>query len=190
MTAPKTYHRSLLEIAERGNLGVLTPDRLSAENNKWIVVVSPFDVLEDQLDGLRIKDSMKVVWMSSFPYSDDQRVFIGANNPYFRRNPKIKFIADMEVDGQGGRVGSRLYGEGVLHVSGHATPEEMVAITDILIGQDRKNIPVIINHSMNPEAAAKLLKDKLGDRISPITRLDRYDPGDPIGHPGYYLKLV
>lgn len=190
MTTPKTYHNSLLEIAERGNLGVLTPERLSAENNKWIVVVSPFDVLEDQLDGLRIKESMKVVWMSSFPYSNDQRVFIGANNPYFRRNPKIKFVADMEVDGQGGHVGSRLYGQGVLHVSGHATPEEMVQVTDLLIGPDRKNIPVIINHSMNPEGAGKMLKDRLGDRVNPITRLDRYDPGDPIGHPGYFLKLV
>lgn len=190
MTTPKTYHRSLLEIAGRGNLGVLTPERLSAENNKWIVVVSPFDVLEDQLDGLRIKDSMKVIWMSSFPYSNDQRIFIGANNPYFRRNPKIKFVADMEVSGQGGYVGSRLYGEGVLHVSGHATTEEMVAVTDILIGPDRKNMPVIINHSENPEAAGKLLKDRLGKKVNPVTRLDRYDPGDPIGHPGYFLKLV
>lgn len=190
MTSPRTFHKALIEIANRGNLGALTHERLSKENGKWIVVVSPFDVLEDQFDGLRINNGMKIIWMASFPYDQDQRYFIGANNDWIRRTRRVKFIADMEVSGQGGRVVSRLNGSGVLHVSGHATPEEMVAITDILIGNDRKNVPVIINHSENPEEAARLLANRLGDKVKTISRLDRYDPADPFNHPGFYFPLI
>lgn len=190
MTAPRAFHKALIEIADRGNLGSLTHERLSKENGKWIVVVSPFDILEDQFDGLRINNGMKVVWMASYPFDQDQRYFIGANNEWIRRTKKVKFVADMEVSGQGGRVVSKLYGSGVLHVSGHATPEEMVAITDILVGRDRKNVPVIINHSENPEEAARLLTSRLGNRVKTISRLDRYDPGDPINRSGFYFPLI
>lgn len=190
MTAPRAYHKALVEIANRGELGVLDHERLSKENGKWIVVVSPFDVLEDQFDGIRITSSMKLVWMSSFPHDQSQRYFIGANNDWIRRSGKVKFVADMEIGGQGGSAKSRLYGNGVLHVSGHCTPQEMVAVTEILVGSDRKNIPVIINHSEAPEEAARLLVARLGDKITPISKLTRYDPNDPHAFPGFYYPLV
>lgn len=190
MTAPRTFHKALIEIANRGNLGALTHERLSRENGKWIVVVSPFDVLEDQFDGLNISNGMKIVWMASFPFDQDQRYFIGANNDWIRRSKKVQFVADMEIRGHGGRVTSRLNGSGVLHVSGHASAEEMVAITDILVGRDRKNVPIIINHSENPGEAARLLVERLGNKIKPIYRLDRYDPGDPFNFPGFYYPLI
>lgn len=190
MTSPRAFHKALIEIANRGNLGTLTHERLSKENDKWIVVVSPFDVLEDQFDGLMIDKGMKVVWMSSFPFDQDQRYFIGANNEWMRRVKRVKFVADMVVEGQGGRIKPLLHGNGVLHVSGHATTEEMVAITDILVGRDRKNVPVIINHSESPEESARILVARLGNKIKPISRLDRYDPGDPFSHPGFYFPLI
>lgn len=189
MTTPRKFHKALIALADRGDLGSLTHERLSKENDQWVVVVSPFDVLEDQFDGLNIDQGMKVVWMSSFPYEMEQKLFVGANNDWMRKSGKIKFISDLDVRGQGGWVKSKLSDLGVLHVSGHATMEEIAAITDILVGSDRKNVPIIINHSENPSLAADYLTQRLGDRVKPVYRLSRYDVLNPFEHPGFYYRL-
>lgn len=189
MTAPRKFHKALIELSDRGNLGSLTHERLSRENGDWVVVVSPYDILEDQFDGLNIDQGMKVVWMSSFPHEAEQKNFVGANYGWMRKSNKIKFISDLDIRGQGGWVKSKLSEMGVLHVSGHATMEEMIAITDILAGSDRKNVPVIINHSENPGVAAEELVRRLGDKVKPISKLRRYDVSNPFEHPGFYYPL-
>jgi hypothetical protein len=191
MTNPRSYHKALMDLAGRGNLGLLDSLRLSRENGKWIVVVSPYDKLSDQFDGIRVTKGMKLVYMASYPYSHEQKTFLGANRDWLRRSPhNTKLVTDLDIYGLGGRVTSRLSEYGVLHVSGHATPNEMVVMTDILVGSDRKQIPVIINHSESPESLGKLLTERMGDRVKPITQFSAYNPQDPRRYPGYYFRLI
>lgn len=169
MTTSRKYQDDLFDIAASSPLGVLDGDRLNTEGNKWILVLSPFDILPYQLDRIGFPNGVRILYSAPFLYNWSARTLAGANlgnNSQWTQQVKAKVFMDMEIDGQGaGRVVSKRQDpKRILHVSGHPTPRQVVEALDLLIGPDRQ-------------------KD-----VELIWKLDRYDPKDPL-HSGFSMPM-
>lgn len=151
MTAPRRHQDDMFYIAASGSLGVLDAERLNEEGEKWIVVVSQYDILPYQFDRIYFPHGVDLLYSAPFLYNWQARTLAGAN--YGRNSDWIKQVGarvfmDMEIDGQGaGRVVSKRFDpKMILHVSGHPTPRQVVEGLDILIGPDRqKGVEIIDN---------------------------------------------
>ncbi len=170
MTAARKYQDDLFYIAAASPLGVLDGERLTTEGKKWILVLSPFDILPYQLDRIGFPNGVRLLYSAPFLYNWNSRTLAGANlgnNGQWIQHAGAKVFMDMQIDGQGaGRVVSRRHDPNkILHVSGHPTGRQVVEALDLLIGPDRqKNVEI-------------------------IWKLNRYDPRDPI-HSGFSLPIT
>ena len=183
MTSQRMYQRTMYELASMGDLGVLTPERLAKEMGDWVVVISPYDVMQDQFDGVAYTNGLKVIWSASFPYESEAKLFMGANNMWIKRAGG-KFVADVDVRGQGGRVDRRIADEGILHVSGHANPMQIKKAISII-----KPNTVVITHTDKPATVAVEMKKWFGEKIRIIWQMDTYSSEEPLKKPGFYLPL-
>jgi len=196
LTTPRKHHRDMYEIAASGPLGVLDPERLNSEGERWIVVVSPFDVLPDQFDRIHFPHGLKLLHSAPFVYDWPARTLLGANmgeNSSWLRQVGAEVFMDIRVDGQGaGRVKSERFDpKRILHVSGHPTEKQVIEALDLLRGgkASGRDFIVILNHGVKPEVIAERLYKKLGKRnLTIISSLDRYKPEDPL-HSGFVLPL-
>ncbi len=169
MMAPRRHHEDMLQIAAAGPLGILDAQRLNSEGEKWIVVVSPFDIMPDQFDRIYFPHGIRMLYSAPFVYNWQARTLLGANlgsNGDWIKSVGAKVFMDIKVDGQGaGRVTSQRFDpKRILHVSGHPTPRQVVEALEVLIGKDRmKGVEI-------------------------IDQMDRYNPADPL-HSGYSLPI-
>lgn len=127
---------------------------------------------------------------------------------------RARYFVDFEVGGDGGFVGpganyqrddGRKFG---LHASGHATFEEVFSVVHGLLGGVYKDKTLILVHGEHPYTYKRQLIDRFmveqeqhfrefgkklglanpGD-LKIISKLDTYDPNDPLKKKGFRLKV-
>ncbi len=184
MERRRRYQNDLLSIAGRGTIGELDMTRHGYDSDKWLVVVSPYDKLEDQFMNYYSK-GMAIVYSASFPYAQDQKYMVGANlgnREWLNQVGVSRVYMDMRISGQGGRVEQKLMDPNrVYHVSGHVSEKQLIGYLDTLIGTGGgEPVQLVALHGLAPELAESLFYKKFGKkRIKVISQITRYNPSDP-----------
>lgn len=188
----RKYQQLLVELAYEGNLGIVDQQRFGKERGDWIVIISPFDLLQHNFGGTYFGSrSLVVIHSAPFPYEQDAKYLVGTNLKWIN-SLGGKFYIDSDVRGEGGRViPDRRYG---LHASGHVTFNEMTdEVLVPLLGDNWSGKQIIIVHGQHPVTYERALRGKLGldpdAGLEIISRLTRYDPTNPL-RGGYRLRLV
>lgn len=183
MTRQRRFQSDLRNSAERGPLGILDSQRLSQESDKWMVVVSPFSILQDQFVN-RFSDGLAIIYSASYPYATNQKLMVGANlapsRDWLVQVGVSQVYGDMKIYGQGGRVDQKLMDKKrIFHVSGHVSEKELIAYLDTMVGDRHgEKVAIIPIHGFKPEIAAELFYKKLGRRrIEVLSHNSRYNPG-------------
>ena len=184
MTQMHKYQRVLTEIASGGNLGIVDQERLSKEKGEWMIVISPFELLQHNFGGCYFGGKRLVSMFSSyFQYEQDAKYLVGANLSWLNQM-NGKYYIDSDIRGQGGAVMSKvLYG---LHASGHATFKEMMDHVLIpLLGDRWSGKRVVLVHGENPVVYSRAMEDYLGLKkhnsgLTIISKLKRYNPEEPL----------
>jgi hypothetical protein len=198
VTAPKSYRKILAEKAESGPLGVVNGERLSRQGSKLMVVTTPYRLLRHDFGGASFRHGLEVFYMSFYPYQDSAKYRLGeslawvnmVDREQIRGSNRARMFVDFGMHGQGGRVDPynanyKVRGKKQgLHASGHATFGQLVEIANALGGR----INVLV-HGDKPVNFAAGLQKRLGKGVEIISKLDRYDPADPIERPGFKLRL-
>lgn len=190
----KAYQLRLWRLASRGSLGVLNSERLTKEGGDWIVVVSPFDKLQDHFGGAFFREGLVVIFSSPFPYEQQAKYSMGANYRWVQeviRRDGGRYYADVDIKGQGGRVrGEVKWG---LHASGHVSLDE--ALDEVLfplLGGQYRGKKIVLIHGEHPVNYEREIRERLGlDRQSELeifSRLTRYDPRRPL-RGGFRLRI-
>ena len=180
--SPDPYIRAMTEIAKTsGDLGVLTPGRLSNEPGNWVVVARRFD------------DPWK--WASKI---------------YWREKPIVLFADIADYDSKARDASTRMWGywnqpevgaeiissvnhngrKHALKPSGHVFPNDFLEMVRTVNAKTW-----IINHSNEPKLAADAIKRKFGRKYEVVFRMSRYDPTDPLGQKdpnnrGFFYQLT
>lgn len=190
MTTPRSHHAAVRSLAEQGTLGLLTPERLSkkSEAGKWVILVSPYEIYQDQFGGVDLTPGVSVFWSAPSIYEKGAADLWKVNNSFIKGAPfHGGWFGDFEVRGNAVVPVNSPYGRA--HTSGHATASEIREMLDALVGADRKNVPVYLVHTDKPEEAAEALKP-LGDKIKVTWAFPRYDPKDPFVKNGARFRLA
>ena len=202
-TQPRKFERHLRRKAARGRLGVVDQELLSLEGAGWIVVMDPYQVLENRLGGIGWgRHGLAVVHSSYYIYDKPDKWHAAANlgwiNDLAKRGIEARYYADFNVYGDGGRatVGAN-YAEGGkvrgLHASGHATFEEMFEILHGLLGGRYKGKKIVLMHGQNPYLYKRAFEERLGldnGELEIVAKVDRYDPRKPLERPGQIISLL
>lgn len=201
-----SYEDSLMDISSDGELGVVDAQRLSEENDKWVIVLSPWDLLEKSFPKMYAKHGVTYVWSSYYTYDTDSKRNVSANYYWLKREQNNNFYADLVVPsgGKGIRVMPRLHEQGPFHASGHATFEQLFdKVLVPLLDSKYKDKSVILVHGSEPAVYASTLQKNLSeyeDRrlantaawankrlglsrpedLKIIWQIARYDPRNPI----------
>jgi hypothetical protein len=186
---PQTYQKVLTERAASRRLGLVDQERLSAEGKKWVVVISPFDVMRHMFGGVYFA-GLSVMHSAPFPYARQAQSRMGDNQKWIREQGG-KYFKDFDIYGSGGLV-TPSKNPYFLHISGHATFDQMVTqvISPLLDGQ-YKDKQLILVHGVNPVRYATAMRSRLGnpEGLEIIASLDRYKAADPFNFPGFRLNL-
>ncbi len=182
MTRERRFQGDLKNLAARGPLGILDSQRLSRESEKWMVVVSPYSILQDQFVN-RFPDGLAIIYSASYPYATNQKLMMGANlapsRGWLSQVGVKRVYGDMKIHGQGGRVDQKLMDKKrIFHVSGHVSERELIAYLDTMIGDRHgEKVAIIPIHGFFPETAAELFYKKLGRRrVVVLSQNSRYNP--------------
>jgi mRNA degradation ribonuclease J1/J2 len=186
---PQTYQKVLSEWAAAKSLGLVDQARLSAEGSKWVVVVTPYDIMRHQFGGVHFP-GLSVIHSAPFPYARNAKVKLGDSQRWIRSQGG-HYFTDFEIQGVGGRVipSRNPY---FLHVSGHATFEQMIdSVISPLLNGIYRNKQLILVHGENPVRYAEAMGRRLGNPagLEIVSSLDRYRPSDPFKYSGYRLVL-
>ncbi len=165
------YEKALKNIAGMGELGVVDTERLSEENDKWVVVLSPWDLLYKTFPKMYAKHGVTYVWSSYYTYDDDSKLNVSSNFNWLKERDakekgKYTFYGDLEPArrGKGIEVTPKLHENGPFHASGHATFEQLFdkVLIPLLDGK-YKDKAVILVHGSEPGAYASAIKRGLSE---------------------------
>lgn len=189
MTQRRTFENILIAKANtNGGSGIMDVERLGREDHsKWILVISPYDLLIHHLP-IAFKKPPTVLYSSPFPYSQDSKYTVAANY-HWALGHHGRFFADFKVFGNS-RVVPDLSAR--LHASGHAPFNQMVDEVIIPLLGNFAGKTLVIVHGEHPLNYAQALRRRLGlDRPSSLTIVDsikRYRPDELKS--GYRLRLM
>lgn len=190
MTTPRSHHAAVRTLADQGDLGLLTPERLSKGNEagRWVILVSPYEILQDQFGGVNLTHGVSMFWSAPSVYEKGSRDLWTVNKNWLMGAPfHGGWFGDFEVVGGTVRSVKNKYGRA--HTSGHATSKQIRMVLDTLVGRDRKNVPVYLVHTDKPDEAAEALKP-LGNKIKIVSSFPKYDPKDPFVKSGARFRLA
>jgi hypothetical protein len=131
-----------------------------------------------------------VIHSAPFPYARHAKSKMGDNQKWIRSQGG-RYYKDFEIYGAGGRV-QPSRNPLKLHVSGHATFEQMADdVIGPLLNGVYKGKQLILVHGENPVGYAQALKKRFGNPsgLEVVASLDRYKPTDPFTHSGFRLNL-
>lgn len=164
-----SYEKALKNISGRGVLGVVDTERLSEENDKWVVVMSPWDLLQKSFPKMYAKHGVTYVWSSYYTYDQASKDNLSSNFYWLKeRNNKeegkFNFYGDLEPSrgGKGHEVTPKLHDKGPFHASGHATFEQLFdkVLVPLLDGK-YKDKTVILVHGSEPGLYSSSLRKEL-----------------------------
>lgn len=202
-TQPRKFEKHLRRKAAMGELGVVDQETLSLEGSDWIVMMGPYQVLENRLGGIGWgNQGLAVVHSSYYVYDKPAKWHYAANLGWVgnlaKQGVKARYYSDFDVYGDGGRaeVGAN-YEEGGkvrgLHASGHATFEEMFEMIHGLLGGVYRGKKLVLVHGQHPYLYKQAFEERLGldnGELKIVAKVDRYDPRQPLSKPGHEISLI
>jgi hypothetical protein len=166
----ETYESTLEAIANNGELGVMDSRRLSKEAGDWVLVLSPFDLLQNTLSEVYIPKGLAYIWSSYYTYDDEAKQRAAANYHWVKGQDKGgTFYADFIVPGGGQgyrKIRPHAHPDGVLHSSGHAPFEDIVEKVALPLLNGHYNIPIFLVHGSEPSLYASGLKKKIHEQMA------------------------
>ncbi len=186
MSRPRAHAESLRKMAAASSQGALTPERLvkKGEQGKWVVFVTPYDILNDQFGNCGL-DKPRLVYSAPSLYSKPSRDFYQMNKMAWQNLMGGEWISHYFVEHNTTIMRPTKYGP--LHVSGHANPSQIFELLSLLVERGAKTIYAI--HTDIPGEVHRQLERKFGRKVKIVTSLPQYDPRDPIAKPGAILRL-